>query len=465
MNAQSFTLATIGPLTIKNQIKRETILNGSTASQQKYPYATSLQYGSRHFCGGSLIAPDIVLSAAHCFDSLAALGLNHDYDRLEVIVGEHHFQDLDDGGEKFSVESMHIHPGFKQTREYLENDAVIVKLSGQSPNKLVRLNRDATLFGVEHAANELKANIATNKDHHEFTVLGWGSLDAHGNIYANVLQEVNLGYINNDECMKRGLPVITSHMICAVDLDNDGITEDSCYGDSGGPLIMANSYGTNHKRDIQVGIVSFGSKICGTYPGVYTRISSVFDWIRDTVCELSMNAPNYFHCNDATPAKSRVPTKSPNDIPTSSPSSNPIQIHVKNQTVDEFLTVSSPSIKETDIPSITIMGPTRMSGHPTQTLVNSPADENSMEIDTATLELLAVEDDHQDQKKGSYARNETDPVSDEMGASTTTTTTSIGGPTEASDDDKTSTASGHHIVVSQSLLHIWCLLFFYCFKS
>jgi Secreted trypsin-like serine protease len=278
--------------------KRQIIINGSTASQQEYPYASSILFGSKHLCGASLIAPDIVLSAAHCFQK--SIAWNHYRDRLQIVVGEYHLQDQDDGGESFSIETIDLHPDYIETPNYLENDAVVIQLSGESRRRIVKLNQhDLSSLGMGNQGDA-------------FTVLGWGSLDKNGTIFANVLQEVNLGYISNDECQHRGVPVVTDQMICAVDLDEDGKTEDSCYGDSGGPMILSNSYppAANHKKDIQVGIVSFGSKVCGMFPGVYTRISSVFDWIRERVCALSKNPPNYFRCDDLFAFTTVAPTTS-----------------------------------------------------------------------------------------------------------------------------------------------------------
>ena len=71
---------------------------------------------------------------------------------------------------------------------------------------------------------------------------------------------------------------MTDQMMCAADIDGDSLTEDSRYGDSGGPLILTDPSVASRNKDVQVGIVSFGSKTCGKYPGVYTRVSSVLQF-------------------------------------------------------------------------------------------------------------------------------------------------------------------------------------------
>ena len=120
---------------------RRTIVNGSTAGQNEYQYASSIQFGSRHICGASLIAPDIILSAAHCFK------VPGDYrdGRLTVVIGEYHLQDREDTGQVFLVEKIHAHPDYLETLQYLENDVMIMKIIGRSEGKIVKLNHKPNL--------------------------------------------------------------------------------------------------------------------------------------------------------------------------------------------------------------------------------------------------------------------------------------------------------------------------------
>ena len=81
---------------------------------------------------------------------------------------------------------------------------------------------------------------------------------------------------------------ITENMMCAKD-----DSEDACQGDSGGPLVIRQSSGD----DLQVGVVSWGISCAHKdFPGVYARVSSQYDWIRQNVCEGSSDPPAYFEC-------------------------------------------------------------------------------------------------------------------------------------------------------------------------
>ncbi|VVC91323.1 unnamed protein product [Leptidea sinapis] len=94
---------------------------------------------------------------------------------------------------------------------------------------------------------------------------------------SSTLLKVNVNYYDQETCkavLKNKLPMaITDKMMCA------GLPgKDACQGDSGGPLVYNN---------IQVGIVSFGAE-CGKYPGVYTRISALRNFIDEVTSQNEM---------------------------------------------------------------------------------------------------------------------------------------------------------------------------------
>merc|ERR1712232_911617 len=119
---------------------------------------------------------------------------------------------------------------------------------------------------------------------------------------------------------------ITDNMLCARDSG-----EDACQGDSGGPLVLKGS--GEGGADVQVGVVSWGVGCSHKdFPGVYARVSSAYDWIREEVCTRSANAPAEFDCDNlvivprptrAPAVETSYPTNAPNDNDTEWPTLSP----------------------------------------------------------------------------------------------------------------------------------------------
>mmetsp|Transcript_2964 Transcript_2964/g.6506 ORF Transcript_2964/g.6506 Transcript_2964/m.6506 type:complete len:566 (+) Transcript_2964:185-1882(+) len=267
---------------------RKRIIGGEEAEAGKFQYAVSFQDIAGHFCGGSLISRDVVLSAAHCD------GISVD----KVVVGRQNLNTYD--GEELKVASTLPHPEYDS--EMTDNDIMLVFLEdpANESTELVKLNSDL-------AAPSIGAPVS---------VAGWGLTDVDSFSVSDDLMVVEVNAISNEECSSssgyvggwydsyRGL--ITDKMLCARD---DG--EDACQGDSGGPLVLE---GLNGSPDVQVGVVSWGFGCADrNFPGVYARVSSAYEWIREEVCSRSAYAPAEFECDDL-----------PTDAPTATPSPTPV---------------------------------------------------------------------------------------------------------------------------------------------
>ena len=204
------------------------VINGIDAPVNRYPYTVSLQDGDFHFCGGSLIAPDLVVSAAHCSGPLSNIA-------ARIVLNPHKLSDPIAASTIFSVEDYIIHP-FCQTLS-MHHDYMIIKLTGSSSLPTVRLNTNDNL---PVAGSSLQ-------------VLGWGTKVAGFEVAADTLQQVDVVTITNEECRKASDAYengITPDSLCAAE-----VNKGACQGDSGGPLVIA---GSSPEEDVQVGIVSWG---------------------------------------------------------------------------------------------------------------------------------------------------------------------------------------------------------------
>ena len=195
------------------------IVGGQNAVEGRYPYMVSIftfanataDFGEG--CGGSLIAPDVVLTAAHCFNSVAQV--------LELSVVTTPAYDLNqfNPDSTYTVVEAVIHPNYNTMT--LANDVALLKLSGTSTNQqLMTINQDAAF----PTAGQITTDI------------GWGETTEGGSV-ADILQVLQSGQyitleqcrnVNNDPNNQFGTGIEDDY-ICTLTPANEG----SCKGDSG----------------------------------------------------------------------------------------------------------------------------------------------------------------------------------------------------------------------------------------
>lgn len=232
------------------------IVNGNNADEAEWPWIAALLNNGRQFCGGSLIDDKHILTAAHCVASMS----RYEVANLRIRLGDYKIKQQ---GEteiwESKAERVVRHKEFSQNT--LHKDVAIITMEKRVPASLKHVSPVCLPSGHQRFA----ARTAT--------VIGWGSLRENGP-QPDTLQEMTVKIWDNKECSDtygNAAPGgIMDHMLCA---GKQG--KDSCSGDSGGPMQI----GTGNVWS-QIGIVSWGIG-CGKsfYPGVYTRVTEVKDWI------------------------------------------------------------------------------------------------------------------------------------------------------------------------------------------
>ncbi|XP_034648668.1 trypsin-2-like [Trachemys scripta elegans] len=222
------------------------IIGGYECSPHSQPWQVSLNTGY-HFCGGSLIADQWVLSAAHCW---------YYPDSMQVILGDHNIQVFEHTEHLMRIETIVLHPSYDE--QTLDHDIMLIKLAH-------RIQPDAYVQPVPlpTACPEVGSLCM---------VSGWGNILSDGLLSAKNLQCVEVPIVSDQVCERSYPGMITSTMMCAGYLEGG---KDACQGDAGGPLVC--------NGELQ-GIMSWGFGWAQKdHPSIYTKICSLLSWIKSTM--------------------------------------------------------------------------------------------------------------------------------------------------------------------------------------
>ncbi|KAG8431188.1 hypothetical protein GDO86_019281 [Hymenochirus boettgeri] len=243
---------------IKPTISR--VVGGHDVRPHSWPWQISLQYQGTsgawgHTCGGTLIAANWVLTAAHCIS-------NRNY---RVYLGKNNLKSEEEGSVAITPEKIIVHE--KWNSLFIVNDIALIKLSQPV----------ARSESIEPACLPPAEKLLSN----DFPcyVTGWGRLYTNGPIADN-LQQALLPVVDHATCTQRDWwgSQVKPTMLCA---GGDGVVS-GCNGDSGGPL---NCQADNGTWEVH-GVVSFGSGLSCNYakkPTVFTRVSAYNDWISQQI--------------------------------------------------------------------------------------------------------------------------------------------------------------------------------------
>ena len=289
------------------------IVNGVPAAQGSWPWQVRILAGPddrKGFCGGSLIRPRWVLTAAHCLQGRTKVAVGYGSVKLSdlsVVAGDR----------------IVIHPLYGAPPLMLESPAVPVEqVEAKSAASMARLKQDLppspktdvalirlaepldlpTVALADKSLDE-RLNVAGAKT----VVIGWGATFEYKNekvikaLYdkfdaaalqsiinsprvkiPDELRQAEVEIVDRELCRQVYGPAsrIYDTEVCA---GVAGSGRDSCQGDSGGPLAVRDPETQDY---VQLGVVSWG-KQCGhpMLPGIYARVGSFHEWITSTVDE------------------------------------------------------------------------------------------------------------------------------------------------------------------------------------
>ncbi|XP_049855504.1 tryptase gamma-like [Schistocerca gregaria] len=272
------------------------IVGGLAAEIEEFPYIASLRYRGYHRCGSSIVNSYWLLTAAHCFLDLSTYQVTYDTANYLIAAGGPYLTNNETGScnsyeEWRAVDLITVHPDFDA--EQLWSDLGMVRLARALP-----FRRQIQPAKMPEAELDLSKELSEGRLCH---AAGWGStrpvfrMDPQAQtekwvycrhvgrvVLLKVLQKVELPLITIERCMELyyGEPGLMSANANLCTLSTE--VKDACNGDSGGPLVC---------MDYLVGVVSWGRGCAGpAHPGVYARVDTNLQWLRETMADVSRNA-------------------------------------------------------------------------------------------------------------------------------------------------------------------------------
>ncbi|MBW6498217.1 MAG: trypsin-like serine protease [Bacteroidales bacterium] len=235
------------------------IVGGEPVDILDYPWQVSLQlqpqFGGGHFCGGTIINDEWILTASHC---LIWEDVDLQPQHIRIRAG---FTLLNSTlGSYYNVAEFILHPDYNDDSN--QNDIALIRLTSPIDLSHPAKNAVKVVTQADAAAGMTDPGVMAK-------ISGWGSLTFQG----PVVNELRAAEVPIVDVSQTSYPpsMITADMIMA------GVAGvDACQGDSGGPMVVPDGFG-GYKI---AGVVSWGNG-CGLpgYPGVYARVSHFEDWI------------------------------------------------------------------------------------------------------------------------------------------------------------------------------------------
>lgn len=252
-------------IVFKGLYAQQKVTGGFPVNITEAPWQVLVSYnGALEWGGGSIIAPNFILTAKHCVAYAPNYLIPFPTSSVKVMAGIT-CKDEINSGNTFNVSNIILHPDPNVDVALLQLSSNIAYNNSRQPiNYWTAV--DNTLY---NAGNVVR-------------VSGWGWLTPVGNDAANCLQAVDINIITNQQAESMLGKTLYAYEVATAGVGN--IRQGACYGDSGGPLTIL----AVNNEPILIGVVSWGPGDCTgnntNSPSVYVRVSYIVDWIQTVTC-------------------------------------------------------------------------------------------------------------------------------------------------------------------------------------
>ncbi|CAF5135023.1 unnamed protein product, partial [Rotaria sp. Silwood1] len=246
------------------------IVGGESAVNSSWGWAVSLQRFGSHFCGGAIISPLHIITAANCVpNSTTIIGTANVVASIDKLS-----QSTSSSAQVRSVVNVFSHPDYDKDSN--ANDIAVLRLN--QPFDISYEKGSARLCIPRVVAADANSDYPVSNS--RLVAIGWGKLALSDLVISNTLhlQQVTVNTMPTEHAMCR--PTINNQQLqfCAA---VEGGGKDTCDGDSGGPLMHFES---DKRQWVLAGITSYGIGCAlPKYASVYTRASMYHDWLRSVV--------------------------------------------------------------------------------------------------------------------------------------------------------------------------------------
>lgn len=253
------------------------IVGGTPATTEEWPWAAFIlaadQHGEGFSCSGTVVAPNLVLTAGHCIEDIVT-GQHTPVPRYTVVTGSRDIRDRT-VRQLSKVTRAILYPSFNRFKVHGDAGLLVLATPTTAPAVALAGPADAALFGPETPTWIAGWGLSGNPPKLKLSpILRRGATYVQRRLYCRNHSRTYYPFFN------------FSSQLCTI--TPPGFSIGTCHGDSGGPALAFRADGT----PVQIGVTSLGAADCDTHvPDIFTRVDRIYTWIAGEIASTAGAPP------------------------------------------------------------------------------------------------------------------------------------------------------------------------------